>query len=199
MKSISNAFDIYKGKIRRKIVLSQNLTAFINLLSVYDMLLCERMAKILTIDLINDGFDKIHAQTAAENACLCTLCLSDEFSEPLFTDTQLLMKTLSAEDMLLVVKEYCSLRKDYMGFDKLDNIELESLKKKLNTDFEQVRWSVLKKFNKLPSDLSVKNMSEYDYIYCYIHMLLDNENSYTEGSSNISFDAEEYKRKCGVY
>ena len=42
-------------------------------------------------------------------------------------------------------------------------------------------------------------MSEYDYIYCYIHMLLDEENSYTECASNASFDTEEYKRKCGVY
>ncbi len=71
-------------------------------------------------------------------------------------------------------------------------------KKKLNTPFERIRWEVLKKFNKLPNEKAVKEMTEQDYLYCYINMILDREISYGECSFNTSFDMNEYKRKCGV-
>lgn len=62
-----------------------------------------------------------------------------------------------------------------------------------------MRWEVLKKFNKLPNEEAVKKMTEQDYLYCYINMILDNETSYGDYAFNASFDMNEYKRKCGVY
>ena len=122
-------FEVYKGKIRRKIKLSQDEKVYMNLLSVYDMLLCERMAKTLVLKLLNEGFERPQATSVAENACLCVMCLTDANFEPLFTDTSELMEKLTAEDILAVVRAYNALRKDYLGFDELSPAVLDSVKK----------------------------------------------------------------------
>ena len=122
-------FEVFKGKIRRQINLLKNKKAYINLLSVYDMLLCERLAQTLVLKLINEGFERTQAKTVAENACLSLMCLTDYNSYPIFNDTSELINTLTAEDMLCVVKEYALLRKDYLGFDVLNDFEIEKLKK----------------------------------------------------------------------
>lgn len=56
MRKNVKPFEVFKGKIRRQISLLKNKKAYINLLSVYDMLLCERLAQTLVLKLINDGF-----------------------------------------------------------------------------------------------------------------------------------------------
>ena len=122
-------FEVFKGKIRRQINLLKNKKAYVNLLSVYDMLLCERLSQTLVLKLINEGFEQTQAKTVAENACLCLMCLTDYNSYPIFAETSELINTLSAEDMLCVVKEYASLRKDYLGFDFLDDAEVKKVKK----------------------------------------------------------------------
>lgn len=53
-----------------------------------------------------------------------------------------------------------------------------------------MRWNILKQFNKLPNEPSVRDMSEFDYLYCYIHMLLDNDSSYREFSVNENFNKD---------
>ncbi len=122
-------FEMYKGKIRKQISLLDEKKKYVNLLSVYDMLVCERMAKSLITKLINEGFERVEATTVAENACLSLMCLTDEFFSPVFSDVDSLMRTLTSEDILKVVNEYNLLRKEYMGFDRLNNIELENIKK----------------------------------------------------------------------
>ena len=122
-------FEVFKGKIRLQINLLKNKKAYVNLLSVYDMLLCERLAQTLVLKLINEGFERTQAKTVAENACLSLMCLTDYNSYPIFNDTSELINTLTAEDMLCVVKEYASLRKDYLGFDVLNDFEIEKVKK----------------------------------------------------------------------
>lgn len=129
MKNSSKPFEVFKGKIRRQINLLKNRKAYVNLLSVYDMLLCERLAQTLILKLINEGFERNQAKTVAENACLSLMCLTDYNSYPIFDDTSNLINTLTAEDMLCVVREYNSLRKDYMGFDVINNFEMEEIKK----------------------------------------------------------------------
>lgn len=122
-------FEFYKGKIRKRINLFNNKVSYINLLSVYEMLICERMAKSLVVKLINEGFERRQAITVAENACLSTLCLTDEKAQNIFDNTTELMKELTAEDVLSIVKEYNMLRKEYMGFDEFNNEQLDYIKK----------------------------------------------------------------------
>lgn len=129
MNKIARPFEVFKGKIRRQIILFKNKKTYINLLSVYDMLLCEKISQTLTLKLINQGFDKDHATTVAENASLSTMCLTDYNSNPIFDNTSDLLNSLTPEDMLCVVKEYNLLRKDYLGFDSLNEVEFDCLKK----------------------------------------------------------------------
>lgn len=61
----------------------------------------------------------------------------------------------------------------------------------------------MQRFNKLPSEPAVRAMTESDYLYCYINMVLDDEENQQWGARqeyvfNESFDSDEYKRKCGV-
>lgn len=129
MAEKTKPFEIFKGKIRRPISLLKNKKAYINLLSVYDMLLCERLSQTLILKLINDGFERTQAITISENACLSTMCLTDYHSYPIFDNTTDLINSLTPEDMLCVVKEYDALRKDYLGFDILNDFEIKKLKK----------------------------------------------------------------------
>ncbi len=129
MPQLTPSYEVFKGKIRQKITLFENEKVYINLLSVYDMLLCERMAKTVMLRLINEGFERPQALTVAENACLCVMCLTDATCDPIFTDAFELMEKLTAEDVLAVVRAYNVLRKEYLGFDELTYAELESLKK----------------------------------------------------------------------
>ena len=129
MTKIARPFEVFKGKIRRQIILFKNKKTYINLLSVYDMLLCEKISQTLTLKLINQGFDKDHATTVAENASLSAMCLTDYNSNPIFDNTSDLLNSLTPEDMLCVVKEYNLLRKDYLGFDSLNEVEFDCLKK----------------------------------------------------------------------
>lgn len=122
-------FEVHKGKIRRQVSLRKNKRAYINLLSVYDMLVCEKMAQTLTLKLINDGFEREKAAPVAENACLCVMSLTDYSFNPIFNNTNELMTTLTPEDMLTVAREYSALRRDYVGFDVLGSLEIEQLKK----------------------------------------------------------------------
>lgn len=122
-------FEVYKGKIRRQVSLRKNKRVYINLLSVYDMLVCEKMAQTLTLKLINDGFEREKAAPVAENACLCVMSLTDYSFNPIFNNTKELMTTLTPEDMLTVAREYSALRRDYVGFDVLGSFEIEQLKK----------------------------------------------------------------------
>lgn len=129
MDKCETFFEVFKGKIRRPVSLLKSKKAYVNLLSVYDMLICEKLAQTLTLKLVNEGFEQKQALTVAENACLCLMCLTDYNSYPIFEDTTELINRLTAEDMLCVVKEYRALRKDYLGFDVVDDFSLEKLKK----------------------------------------------------------------------
>ena len=129
MEKSTKPFEVFKGKVRRQINLLKNKKAYINLLSVYDMLLCERLSQTLALKLINEGFERTQATTVAENACLSIMCLTDYNSYPIFDDTTDLINSLTAEDMLAIVKEYDLLRKDYLGFDVMDDFSMKKLKK----------------------------------------------------------------------
>lgn len=54
---------------------------------------------------------------------------------------------------------------------------------------ERIRWQVLCKFAALPTNDDVKKMCDSDYLYCYIHMLLDSEDGPCD-SIEIGFNTE---------
>lgn len=60
---------------------------------------------------------------------------------------------------------------------------------------------VLNHFKELPSSNWAKEMTEYDFIYCYVNILLDENESddYSEKNINENFNLSEYRSKGGVY
>lgn len=198
MAKSSKSFEVFKGKVRRQIDLLKNKAVYINLLSVSEMILCEKYSRILISELVNEGFEQNKAVMLAENACLGWMCLTDCDSCRIFENTTKLMSALTSEDMLFVAKVYKSLRRDYLGFDVLNDSEFERIKNKLSSPLERIRWEILKKFNKLPNDPIAQSMTELDYLYCYTHIILDDEKSWQECAFNNNFNIDEYKRKCGA-
>lgn len=52
---------------------------------------------------------------------------------------------------------------------------------------------MLKEFDKLPTSKEAKDMCDGDYIYCYINMLLDDEeNEDSEFEVNANFDIKKF-------
>ena len=52
---------------------------------------------------------------------------------------------------------------------------------------------MLKDFNKLPTSKEAKDMCDGDYIYCYINMLLDDEEDESlEFEVNANFDIKKF-------
>lgn len=116
------------GKVK-KIINILGRTMYIKLLSVYEMMLCEKLAKNLVIDLINQGFDRTHARAVSDNVCLCMMCLVNENNGQIFTDPMSLMQDFHADELAAVALEYKLLRESMMGFDVLNSTTLEGLKK----------------------------------------------------------------------
>lgn len=65
----------------------------------------------------------------------------------------------------------------------------------MNSPKERVYWEVLKEFNTLPTSEDARKMCEGDYVYCYIHMLLDSENKYSEEGINTNFSEDEFMKR----
>jgi|GEM_PF-4574124 len=61
-----------------------------------------------------------------------------------------------------------------------------------------MRWRVLRAFQRLPTDDGVEKMGEGDYLYCYLNLLLDEEDGgFEEGGYNADFDRAVRKDRQG--
>ena len=63
---------------------------------------------------------------------------------------------------------------------------------------ERLKWLVLRRFSVLPGDKAARSMTDADFVWCGLQMLLDAgempEGFSREGSVNASFDAERFAR-----
>ena len=62
---------------------------------------------------------------------------------------------------------------------------------------QRICYEVLKGFGSLPTSYDARNMCEGDYIYCYIHMLLDEEPEGIEEGINENFDENKFIEMSG--
>lgn len=102
---------------------------YIRLLSVYEALMCDTAAKKLSASLIDDGADKKIAQSIAENACLCSLCLCDKKNKPIFNNGLAAMASLTQEELIEVSKMYIELKNEFLDFHNLTATSLKEIKK----------------------------------------------------------------------
>ena len=63
---------------------------------------------------------------------------------------------------------------------------------------ERLKWLVLRRFSMLPGDRAARNMTDADFVWCGLQMLLDAgempEGLSREGSVNAQFDAARFER-----
>ena len=119
---------LYNGKLRKPIKIV-NKTYYIKLLSVYEMLLCDRLSQSLVIKFINEGSERIKAQSIADNLCLCMMCLVDDKDNQIFDNTEAIMDAFTSDELVAVINKYNEFRKEYMGFDELNEENFQMLKK----------------------------------------------------------------------
>lgn len=154
-------------------ILGKNL--YLRLLSVYDSLVCDSISTKLNEKLIEDGINSEVSKSVAENACLAYMCLYDRRNKRIFESGLDAANSLTAEELLKVAEEYVRVRDSFLNFNNLNAKSILELKKKLDTPRQRIRWKVLKEFNVLPTSKEAKEMCDGDYLYCYINMMLDDE------------------------
>lgn len=66
-----------------------------------------------------------------------------------------------------------------------------------NSPVERLKWQVLRAFGALPTERRARKMTDRDYLWCALNLLLDASEPETEAAAageNASFDEERYQR-----
>ncbi len=67
-----------------------------------------------------------------------------------------------------------------------------------NSPVERLKWQVLRAFGALPTERRAKKMTDRDYLWCALNLLLDAPETEiavgAAGGENASFDEERYER-----
>ena len=164
------------GSLERREPMALSLGGcFLRLLSVYESLLCSAGARELLASLKAQGAEPGEAESVSENACLAFYCLIDKRGRRLFADALEAVRRLTLDDLLLVSERYHALRTAALGNEPSGGTLLESLKRRADEPMERLRWRVLRAFHALPTSEEARRMGEADYLYCYAHLLLDEE------------------------
>ena len=109
------------------------------------------------------------------NACLLARALVRE-GEPVYLSGRAVRKALSPEEIQ-------DLAGAWAAFDRRENpgltapaARVEDLKNALNgLSQERLKWKVLRAFGVLPNEARARAMTGRDYLWCALHLLLDEE------------------------
>ncbi|MGI6270636.1 MAG: hypothetical protein ACOYKJ_08940 [Candidatus Howiella sp.] len=160
----------------------------LRLLSAYEAAVCLREAARLEERLAAEQLD--NSAALAYGACLCAGSLYDGLGRVFETGDEALLR-LTADEIALVSDQYGALRRSDFDIDGLDGDGLHRLKQAMeNAALGRIRWRVLRALRRLPSEGAVKRMTDAQYLYCYIQLLLDGELPDEEGI-NLRFAREE--------
>lgn len=113
-----------------------------------------------------------------------------------FSDGEAVLNALSAEEIGAEIAAYRSLAAQVdrsCGDEKRAKELLEALRQE---PMERIRWRVLKEFHVLPCEDRAKRMTEGDYLYCALQLLLDREKE-LESLCPECRNGENRCRKCG--
>ncbi len=79
-------------------------------------------------------------------------------------------------------EEIESLTKEWAAFHREENpglgtkgVRLEQLKQSLDTPKQRLQWRVLRTFGALPTEKRARAMTDADYLFCAVNLLLDEE------------------------
>lgn len=138
----------------------------LRVLSARELLSCKAEAETLCRDP--------EAMGLWRNACILSRSW-EKGSIRVFPNGAAVLDAMSAEEIAGEMAAYSALasRVDVScGDEKEVNSLLEALRRE---PMERIRWRVLKAFGVLPSEERAQKMTEGDYLYCALQLLLDRE------------------------
>jgi hypothetical protein len=106
------------------------------------------------------------------NACVVAKAAAKR-GRRVFSDGKTVLQRLSAEEIETLAAQYAALcRREAPGF----GTDWEPLKQALaDSPMERLKWRVQRSFLALPTEARVREMTESDYLYCALQLLLDKE------------------------
>ena len=109
------------------------------------------------------------------NACLVARALVCA-GERVYADGHTVMDRLSGEEIEALARRWAEFRREHGVGLGLGVERLERLKASLAAQPRQrLKWRVLKAFGALPTEQRVREMTEEEYLWCAVHLLLDEE------------------------
>ncbi|MEG0756646.1 MAG: hypothetical protein RR450_09625 [Oscillospiraceae bacterium] len=156
---------------------------------------------------------------ACANACLLARCMQKGEKQYFANGTEVLL-LLSHKEIEQLSARYADFNRRVNPGPEAENQRVEGLKIGLSAAGPaRLRWRVLRSFGVLPSEERGKSMTERDYLYCALNLLLDDEEELaalcptcrrkaeearcpacgtptmgTAGAVNASFDTARYER-----
>lgn len=157
----------------------------IRLISAYDAALALSSAREMEKRLEKKGIDDSAA--LSHNACLTAMCLYDSLGRVFESGDEALLR-LTADELSCIVSKYADMRHKDLDIDSIDEDEIERLRENMESSpLSRIRWKVQKALCRLPSDASLQRMTDGQYLYCYLNLLIDEAQSLFDGGYNESF------------
>lgn len=157
----------------------------IRLISAYDAAVCVASAKELEKRLAAKSV--ADSEALAHNACLAALCLYDSLGRVFESGDEALLR-LTAEELALIVSKYADMRLNDFDIDSVSEDDMERLRQSMAASpLTRIRWKVQKALCRLPSDRSLQRMTDGQYLYCYLNLLIDEAEGLLESGWNENF------------
>ena len=108
------------------------------------------------------------------NACILARAAFRKNGERAFDSGAELMRRVNAERIGLWAERYLALCAEENPPCSAENRKrlAQALK---NAPYERLKWKILRSFGVLPSETRAREMTDGDYLYCVLHMTLDEE------------------------
>lgn len=137
----------------------------LRLASAYETLTAKRKAARLGAELPE------LAPELVSNCCLLARCLRADGRE--IFDARELIERLDCGELDALCGEYERMCTPTV-FDGEESIEELAARMK-TADYERMKWRVLREFRVLPNEPRAREMTDSDYLYCFIQLRLDDE------------------------
>ena len=159
----------------------------LRILSAREMLSCKREAEALCRNPEALGLWR--------NACILARAYCRGGMQ-VFPDGEAVLEKLSAEEIGREIAAYGEFSARVDVSCREEETAEEILAALRQEPMERIRWRVLRAFHVLPSEERAKTMTEGDYLYCALQLLLDREKA-QEGLCPQCRNEEDRCRRCG--
>lgn len=155
----------------------------LKLLPAAELLAARREA----LELAQEGRERV----LCSNACLIARALVRE-GERVYPSGQAVLETLAPQEIQTLAERWAAFdRQEDPGFSA-PQARVDALKEALaDLPQERLRWRVLRAFRALPTEERVKAMLPRDYLWCALHLLLDQEEAASLLCPTCRAEAEE--------